>query len=249
MSGMSLATSPPTVLKSCLVGVLQPILTSIVPRKCGAVVRWFFLCPACGRQCEDLFDVSGSLKCRTCSNLIYASQRHGKRHPLRKELTPRKGVSQQKSMARFQQIEARQKEETRRMHQESQSEYPDYDFPAIRKFLETAIGGITEMEINTGTNPLVRPYPGFSQSESEGLLKKVKATFEDLAQNAKSKRVRGQAKKEMRERGISYGEETANDSPEPVPLESPHRPGSNLFNLLKLPNVPAPNPASQNHIT
>ena len=65
-------------------------------------------------------------------------------------------------MARFQKIEARQKEETRRLLQQSQSEYPDYDFPAIRKFLESAIDRTPEMEMNTGTNPLVRPYPGFS---------------------------------------------------------------------------------------
>ena len=106
--------SPPT----------HPHLT-VVPRK-RSPVRWYFLCPVCGRRCEDLFPpylgATKDLKCRICSNLIYASQRHGKRHPLRKTLTPRKRVSRQKSQARFQKIEAKHREKTRRLIQESRSE-------------------------------------------------------------------------------------------------------------------------------
>ncbi|MCH7500136.1 MAG: hypothetical protein IH886_09015 [Nitrospinae bacterium] len=148
--------------------------------------------------------------------------------------------------ARFQKIEAKHREKTRRLIQESQSEeYPDYDFPAIRRALEAAIGGIRNIELDREANPPIRPLPGFSQSETERLLKKVKATMKDLAENAKSKKIREEFRKELRERGWGYEEA----KPEPVPLESPHRPGSNLFNLLKLPNVPAPNPASPNHIT
>jgi len=101
------------------------------------------------------------------------------------------------------------------------------------------------MEFVKEPNPPIRPLPGFSQAENEALYEKVKATFEDLAQNAKSKRVRDMCKKELRDRGWGYEE----PKPEPVLLESPHRPGSNLFNLLKLPNAPAPKPASPNHIT
>jgi len=101
------------------------------------------------------------------------------------------------------------------------------------------------MEFVEEPNPPIRPLPGFSLSETEGLLEKVKATMKDLAQNAKSKKIREEFKKELRERGWGYEE----PKPEPVLLESPHRPGSNLFNLLKLPNAPAPKPASPNHIT
>jgi len=101
------------------------------------------------------------------------------------------------------------------------------------------------MEFVEEPNPPIRPLPGFSQSETERLLEKVKATMKDLAQNAKSKRVRNMCKKELRDRGWVSDE----PKPEPVPLESPHRPGSNLFNLLKLPNVPAPKPASPNSTT
>jgi len=167
----------------------HPHLT-VVPKK-RPPIRWYFLCPACGRRCEDLFPpylgATKDLKCRTCSNLIYASQRHGKRHPLRKTLTSRKRVSRQKSQARFEKIESRQKEKTQRLLQESQSEeYPDYDFKAIRKFLESAIEGITNMKANIELNPPIRSLPGFSQSETERLLERVKANLKDLAENAKS---------------------------------------------------------------
>ena len=98
------------------------------------------------------------------------------------------------------------------------------------------------MEFVEEPNPPIRPLPGFSQSETERLLEKVKATMKDLAQNAKSKRVRDMCKKELREHG--WGSEEP--KPEPVPLESPHRPGSNLYSLLKLPNAQAAKPASPN---
>ncbi len=101
------------------------------------------------------------------------------------------------------------------------------------------------MEFVEEPNPPIRPLPGFSLSETERMLEKVKATMKDLAENAKSKKIREEARKELRDRGWGYEEPKL----EPVPLESPHRPGSNLFNLLKLPNVPAPKPTSPNHIT
>ncbi len=225
--------SPPT----------HPHLT-VVPRK-RSPVRWYFLCPVCGRRCEDLFPpylgATKDLKCRICSNLIYASQRHGKRHPLRKELTPRKRITQQRRQARYERASARNQRNADRMLQESRSEeYPDYDFPAIRRALESAIGGIRNIELDREANPPIRPLPGFSQSETERLLEKVKATMKDLAENAKSKKIREEFRKELRDRGWGYEE----PKPEPVPLESPHRPGSNLFNLLKLPNVPPQNPAT-----
>ena len=96
------------------------------------------------------------------------------------------------------------------------------------------------MEVNREANPPIRPLPGFTQSETEALLEKAKATMKDLAENAKSKRVRDMCKKELREHGWGYEE----PKPEPGPLESPHRPGSNLFNLFQLPNVPPQNPAT-----
>jgi len=203
----------------------HPHLT-VVPRK-RSPVRWYFLCPVCGRRCEDLYPpylgATKDLKCRICSNLIYASQRHGKRHPLRKELTPRKRITQQRRQARYERASARNQRNADRMLQESQSEeYPDYDFKAIRKALETAIGGIQNMEADREANPPVQPLPGFSQLETERMLEKVKATMRDLAENAKSKKIREEARKELRDRGWGYEE----PKPERVELKdktlSPH---------------------------
>ncbi len=96
------------------------------------------------------------------------------------------------------------------------------------------------MEFVKEPNPPIRPLPGFTPLETERLLEKVKATMKDLAENAKSKKIREEFRKELRDRGWGYEE----PKPEPVPLESPHRPGSNLFNLFQLPNVPPQNPAT-----
>jgi len=218
----------------------HPHLT-VVPRK-RSPVRWYFLCPACGRRCEDLFPpylgATKDLKCRICSNLIYASQRHGKRHPLRKTLTPRKRISRQRSQARFQKIEAKHREKTRRLLQDSRSkEYPDYDFPAIRRALESAIGGIRNIELDREANPPIRPLPGFSQSETERLLKKVKATMRDLAENGKSKKIREEFKKELREHGWGYEEaklEPVGQKPKTLSPESIQLPPEQIEYIKKV---------------
>ena len=186
----------------------HPNLT-VIPRRCGCMVRWFFLCPVCGRRCEDLFPAylgdTKDLKCRICSDLIYSSQRYGTRHPLRKVLTPRKRITEQKRIARYEKVSARNRKNTDRLLQDSRSrEHIDYDFPAIQKALETAIGGVRNMEFVEEPNPSIRPLPGFTQSENEALFKEVKATMMDLAQNAKSKKVRNMCKKELRDRGWGY---------------------------------------------
>jgi len=78
------------------------------------------------------------------------------------------------------------------------------------------------MEFVNEPDPPIRPLPGFSLSETERLLEKVKATMRDLAENAKSKKIREEARKELRDRGWGYEE----PKPEPVDLKdktlSPH---------------------------
>jgi len=69
------------------------------------------------------------------------------------------------------------------------------------------------MEIVDEPNPPIRPLPWFSQLETERLLEKVKATMKDLAENAKSKKIREEFRKELRERGWGYEE------PKPEPVE------------------------------
>jgi len=58
------------------------------------------------------------------------------------------------------------------------------------------------MEFVEEPNPPIQPLPGFSKAENEALFEEVKATMLDLAENAKSKRVRNMAKKELRDRGL-----------------------------------------------
>jgi len=53
----------------------------------GAIAPyWHFRCP-CGRRVEALYRPAGERewKCRTCHSLIYASHRHGLRHPSRRK--------------------------------------------------------------------------------------------------------------------------------------------------------------------
>lgn len=102
----------------------RPALT-IILRQMGAARRWSLRCPACGRRCDALLvppDVSGEhWRCRRCwGGLPYASQRYGRRHPLRGVLTPRKRLSKAKVEARRAREEAiaRQEFEERRRQAE-----------------------------------------------------------------------------------------------------------------------------------
>ncbi len=38
-------------------------------------VRWWFRCPRCGRRRARLYAIGGSLQCRECARLVYATQR------------------------------------------------------------------------------------------------------------------------------------------------------------------------------
>jgi hypothetical protein len=78
----------------------HPRLT-LVPRQGGPFRRWWWLCPACRRRCESLYTLPDSVgEGWRCHGLIYASQRHGSRHPLRRVLTRRKRISRGKDAAR-----------------------------------------------------------------------------------------------------------------------------------------------------
>src|SRR5262245_20840991 len=85
----------------------HPRLT-LVPRQGGPFRRWWFVCPRCRRRCESLYvppDVAGDeWRCRLCWGLIYASQRHGFQHPLRRVLTRRKRISKQRDVVRAERL-------------------------------------------------------------------------------------------------------------------------------------------------
>jgi len=76
----------------------------VVPGRGGIFVKWWFQCQGCGRKCENLYVPPdwnlGDWRCRTCHSLIYASQRYGHRHPLRKVMTHRKEVGLRKEIMR-----------------------------------------------------------------------------------------------------------------------------------------------------
>lgn len=78
-------------------------------RREGAVVRTWFVCPACGCPRGALYQPPDSPRapwvCRECvggNGAMYASERFGRRHPLRAVLTPRKLASQARRAARAQ---------------------------------------------------------------------------------------------------------------------------------------------------
>src|SRR5438128_2671402 len=88
----------------------RPYLT-LVPRMAGPFRRWWFLCPRCRRRCEALYAMPGASRedwqCRLCHRLIYASQRYGFRHPLRRVLTHRKRTTRRKDVLRAERRMAR----------------------------------------------------------------------------------------------------------------------------------------------
>lgn len=86
----------------------------------GVARSWLFECPSCHRRCESLFIppnvAHDGWRCRLCcgSGLIYASQRYGYRHPLRKVLTHRKRVTRLKEVRRQQRRDDRRRARQRR---------------------------------------------------------------------------------------------------------------------------------------
>jgi hypothetical protein len=87
-----------------------PALT-LVARMGGPVLRWWFVCPSCRRRCEALYVPPGvageEWRCRVCWGLVYAIQRYGFRHPLRRVLTARKRITRRKAARRHERVIAR----------------------------------------------------------------------------------------------------------------------------------------------
>ena len=63
----------------------------------GATWRTYLVCPKCEQLCERLFlpppdpysETEPEWACRECHGLVYASQRYGRRHPIRLMGAPR----------------------------------------------------------------------------------------------------------------------------------------------------------------
>lgn len=77
----------------------------VVERRAGCLKRTYLKCPKCGNLCQHLYlpppartlagtEVpTGGWACRRCHGLIYASQRYGRKHLLRRILPPRRRLS------------------------------------------------------------------------------------------------------------------------------------------------------------
>jgi hypothetical protein len=64
----------------------------IVEQAAGCVRRSYVVCPKCRNLCQHLYlppETRRSWACRKCHNIIYASQRYGRKHLLRRILPPR----------------------------------------------------------------------------------------------------------------------------------------------------------------
>jgi hypothetical protein len=79
-----------------------PLPLRLVARLGGPFKRWWIECLSCGRRRDAVYlpPDATSWACRTCHQLVYATQRYGFRHPLRKVLTHRKRVTLQREVSR-----------------------------------------------------------------------------------------------------------------------------------------------------
>lgn len=77
----------------------------VVERRAGCLRRTYLKCPRCGQLCQHLYLPppartlagtelpTGGWACRRCHGLIYASQRYGRKHLLRRIPPPRRRLS------------------------------------------------------------------------------------------------------------------------------------------------------------
>jgi hypothetical protein len=81
-----------------------PLTVRLVARRGGPFKRWWIECPGCRERRDALYLPPDASRwaCRTCHQLVYASQRHGFRHPLRKVLTYRKRIGLRREILRQQ---------------------------------------------------------------------------------------------------------------------------------------------------
>jgi hypothetical protein len=79
-----------------------PLTVRLLARRGGPFKRWWIECPRCGGRRDAIYLPPDATKwaCRRCHSLIYASQRHGFRHPFRRVLTERKRIALRREVMR-----------------------------------------------------------------------------------------------------------------------------------------------------
>ena len=129
--------------------------------------------------------------------MIYASQRFGARHPLRKTMTYRKKVSARKKMMRQQRIFSKQKKRQKRLDEVDPLLSKEKMIPFLRQFRQF---------IDSGKSLVIevpRPHPtgpsNPAQNDLEEQLEELRAEclpiVRNLAENGTSKRIRSDARK------------------------------------------------------
>lgn len=126
----------------------------LVPGRGGIFIKWWLQCLSCGSKCENLFIPPdgrfNDWRCRGCHSLVYASQRYGKRHELRKVLTPRKRIAREKEEKRQRQVFDRQQKEQKKLSKENDFKVDDkfiHMMQEMEKFV--AAGGTITLVVDT----------------------------------------------------------------------------------------------------
>jgi hypothetical protein len=161
----------------------------------GPFRRWWFLCPRCRRRCEALYvppvAVRREWRCRLCWGLIYASQRHGFCHPLRKVLTHRKKITRRQQILRQERQWAQLQEQRGGW---TPSHPPSYDEEVIAELQDfgRVLHRQTEavMEARRIADEQVRALIIGEQPRSRARLR-------ELAETTKSKRIRERARRAL----------------------------------------------------
>jgi len=177
-----------------------PLAFRLVARPGGPFKRWWIECPRCGERRDALYLPPDATRwaCRECHGLIYATQRHGFRHPIRKVLTHRKRVTLQREVSRQQ----------RRWKRAAAGWEPVTLDPEVEATIEWALrlhAALAERRANREAEArIVRDRDGTLQSEDLGarfaaLGERALARLRELANNPRSKRVRQSARRKLEE--------------------------------------------------
>ena len=174
----------------------------VVPRRGGPFKKWYFQCPWCRRPYETLYippaGRPNGWRCRVCWGLVYASQRYGFRHPLRKKLTHRKRLTRLKLIRRQERSRIRAMARQRK------------EFPAMeRRYREPH--RVRDEAMRSG--PLDDSKATAPRPDTEAIRVQVQARIEadrertlrrlkELADQTKDKRVQAQARRHLQRAGL-----------------------------------------------
>jgi len=137
-------------------------------------------------------------QCRLCHRLIYASQRYGLRHPLRRVLTHRKRTTRRKDVLRAERRMARRQVRLQAVTTGQANEAEWWATAEGAKWVAEYFGKPSQ-----ASEPVqaIGPSTGGTQDDVRALLEaeaeRSLATLRGLAEMAKSRRVRVQARRDL----------------------------------------------------